>query len=200
MNSPIPDHDGKNSLQKKMEQQIAEVRVVEHHFPGAIIIHDLRTSAVVYMSQWAMDTLQVTLEELQEMGPEYHTRFFNPEDSKDYAPKILGMLHRNQVGEFIYYFQQVRASPKHDWTWYLSASRVFFRDDAGTPILTLTIALPVDDQHHIAVKVQRLLEENNFLRKNYHVFDQLTRREKEILRMMALDMSSEEIAAKLFIF
>ena len=199
MNLPVPIPDPEEMLRKKMDAQIAEIRAVEHHFPGAVIIHDLRTSSVVYMSQWALNTLGVTIEELWQMGADYHMRFFNPEDSRDYAPKILGMLERNIIDEFICHFQQVRASPEHDWAWYLSGSRVFFRDDLGNPVLTLTIALPVDAQHHIAAKAQRLLEENNFLRNNLNLFNQLTRREKEILGMMAMDMSSEEMAAKLYI-
>jgi len=59
--------------------------------------------------------------------------------------------------------------------------------------------LPTDAKHSITVKAQRLLEENNFLRNNYHVFDQLTKREKEILKMMALGDSSAEMAEKLYI-
>ncbi|MDQ3551921.1 MAG: helix-turn-helix transcriptional regulator, partial [Bacteroidota bacterium] len=94
---------------------------------------------------------------------------------------------------------QVRRSPKEDWEWYLSATKIFVRDDDGKPVLTITTAAPVDAQHHIAAKAQRLLEENNFLRSNHKIFDQLTKREKEILRLIALGLSSVEIADKLFI-
>ena len=49
------------------------------------------------------------------------------------------------------------------------------------------------------VKVNRLLEENNFLRRNQKIFVSLTKREKEILKLMALGDSSVEIAGKLHI-
>jgi DNA-binding CsgD family transcriptional regulator len=59
------------------------------------------------------------------------------------------------------------------------------------------MALPVDAQHHMVAKAERLLEENNFLRANYHVFDSLTAREKEILKLMAMGFSSTQMAKKL---
>jgi DNA-binding CsgD family transcriptional regulator len=185
-----------SALQEEIIAKIEEIRTVESKFPGAIIIHDLE-GKVVYMSQWGMDYLGTTLKELQQMGLDYYTHFFNAEDAKENVPKILGLLERNNDQEFVSHFQQVRRSPHHDWAWYLSAVKIFFRDETGKPLLTLTHALPVDAQHHIAAKARRLLEENNFLRNNYHVFDKLTKREKEILRLLALGNSSSDIAGEL---
>lgn len=186
-------------LERNMAEKIAAIKDVEKEFPGAIIIHNLQDSTVVYMSKWGRDYLGVTNEELQQMGIDYHNRFFNPEDVKDYGPKIFDLLARNNDDEFVAYFQEVRRSPQHEWRWYLSATRIFFRNEMGNPLLTLTTALPVDAQHLIAAKAQRLLEENNFLRQNHHAFDQLTKREKEILRLMAMGVSSEEMAQQLHI-
>lgn len=192
-----PGHIDK--LQREIDDKIAQIRAIENYFPGVVIIHDIKKYTVVYMSRWGRDYLNVTNEELQQMGAEYHSRFFNAEEAKVYVPKILGLLERNNDNEFITNFQQVRRSQQHDWEWYLTATRIFFRDENGSPLLTLTTSLPVDAQHHMAVKAQRLLEENNFLRKNYHVFDALTKREREVLRLMAIGMSSVEMAEKLYI-
>src|SRR5690349_434483 len=168
------------SLKENIALKIEEIRVIENKFPGAIIIHDLE-GKVVYMSKWGRDYLGTTNEQLRDLGMEYYARFFNGEDANDYVPNILGLLERNNDDEFIYICQPVRKSPSHDRSWYIRAVKIFIRDESGKPLLTLTQALPVDAQHHIAVKAQRLLEENEFLRKNYQVFDQLTKREKEIL-------------------
>jgi DNA-binding CsgD family transcriptional regulator len=198
MNHPLSTRTA-DALSPLIQDKIEQVRSIENYFPGAVIIHDLKESTVIYMSQWGRNYLGVTNEELHEMGMDYYNRFFNAEEANDYVPKILGLLERNNDDELITHFQQVRRSPQHDWAWFLTATRIFVRDGNNTPIMTLTTALPVDAQHHIAAKAQRLLEENNFLRNNYHVFDQLTKREKEILRMMAMGLSSGEMAGKLHI-
>lgn len=195
--APVPKEYGR--LQKKIAEKIEQIREIENYFPGVVIIHDIKKSTVVYMSQWGRDVLGVTNKELHQMGTEYYARFFNVEEAKDYVPKILGLLERNNDAEFITHFQQVRRQQDHDWAWHFTATRIFFRDENGMPLLTLTTSLPIDAQHHIAAKAQRLLEENHFLRKNYHFFDQLTKREKEILRLMAIGQSSEEMAKKLHI-
>lgn len=199
MKNAVPIVNGHSPLQKKIDEKVNEIRSSEKNFPGAIIIHDLKTSCVVYMSEWGRSHLKVTMEELRQMGPEYHARFFNPEDAKDYVPKIMGLLERNNDDEFISCFQQVRPSPQHDWAWFLTSTKILFRDESDKPLLLLSMALPVDAQHHMVAKAERLLEENNFLRKHQHVFVELTRREKEILAMMAKGLSSNEIAKKLHI-
>jgi DNA-binding CsgD family transcriptional regulator len=61
------------------------------------------------------------------------------------------------------------------------------------------MAVPMATDHPFAGKVDRLLEENNFLRRNQKIFSSLTQREKEILKLMALGINSNVIAEKLHI-
>lgn len=186
-------------LQRKIELRIADIERVADMVPGVIIIHDLETSSVIYMSPKGEKLLGVTLPEIINMGAQYHTHFFNPEDSNDYVPKIIGLLTRNNNDESVTYFQQVRVMASKDWVWYMSNTKIFMRDDEGKPISTITLSFPVDPLHHITSKVSRLLEENIFLRKNYHQFSQLGKRECEVLKHMALGKTSAEIGDILFI-
>jgi DNA-binding CsgD family transcriptional regulator len=81
----------------------------------------------------------------------------------------------------------------------MAGVRILTRDNEGMPLLVVTIVLPIDSMHHMTAKADRLLEENNFLRKNFHQFSKLSKREREILGLMALDKSTAEIAQSLFI-
>ncbi|MEI6949598.1 LuxR C-terminal-related transcriptional regulator [Paraflavisolibacter sp. H34] len=125
--------------------------------------------------------------------------YFNPEDAEFYVPRILGLVQRNNSEELISYFQQVRPSPDHEWTWYHSSTKIFVRDGAGQPLLLLTLAVPIDAKSHITAKVERLMQEKEFLRRNQQVFTSLTKREKEVLRLMALGHNYTEIAGQLFL-
>ena len=68
------------------------------------------------------------------------------------------------------------------------------QDDQGNPYLTITIALPIDSKHYFNNKIERLLEENELLRKNQSIFTSLTKREREIVKHMAKERTSTEIA------
>ena len=73
------------------------------------------------------------------------------------------------------------------------------RDDEGKVLLTIALAFPIDPLHHVTSKVARLLEENNFLRKNYNRYSRLSEREREILKHISLGKSASESADELFI-
>lgn len=186
-------------MEKTIEKKISALTTVENDIPGVIIIHDIRDASVVYMSKRGLEQLNVTLDDLKKLGPDYNEQFFNPEDARDYVPKIMGLIERNNNDESISYFQQVRLSAQADWVWHASSTRIFFRNDNGQPLLTITISIPIDASHHLSNKVERLLQENTFLKKYKDVFSGLTNREKEVLKLMAMGCNSSEIADRLFI-
>jgi DNA-binding CsgD family transcriptional regulator len=186
-------------IQQRTKEKIRTVQTFEEEFPSVFIIHDLVTNKVVYMSKRGRDVLGVTLDEIRLSTPEYTSKYFNEEDATYYVPKIFGLIERNEQDEAVSFFQQVRPSPQHNWDWYLSSTKVFLRDENEKPRLVITLAVKVDVEHPISIKVSRLLEENNFFRNNRQLFSTLTNREKEILKLMALGQSSMEISARLHI-
>lgn len=188
-----------NNLDTRIAIKIATAEPTFDLLPGVVIIHNLHKQTVVYMSKRGKDILGVTMEELEEMGTDYFSRFFNLEEAKEYVPKILGLLDRNNNDEMISYYQQIRKCGSSEWNWYLSSTTIFMRDDNGKPYLTITLAIPADNRHTFTVKVDRLLKENNFLRQNKHLFALLTPREIEILKRIAKGKNSQEIAEELFV-
>jgi DNA-binding CsgD family transcriptional regulator len=189
-----------NSLQKKIDDAIAEIAAIADKLPGVVIIHDLRDGAVVWMSDRGLCLLDASLDQITALtAEEYYAKYFNKEDTDDFVPKILNLLELNNDNEICTFFQQVRFRPHGDWNWHMSSTKILARDDEGRPLLTITLALPIDAMHHMTAKASRLLEENNFLRKNYHRFATLSGRECEVLKLLALGKSSPETADALFI-
>lgn len=186
-------------MNDQIAQKILEIQKYEDDIPGVIIVHEAMNGSVVYMSKRGRENLGITLEELKAMGPEYLTRFFNPEESREYSPKILDFLQRQDENEIISLFQQVRPSPEHQYSWHISGIKIIMKDSSGNPILLMTVAIPVDTMHELAQKAQRVLDENNFLKRNQHLFQTLTKREVELLRLFAKGMTNETIAREMFI-
>ena len=191
---------GELNLHETINNAITRISEIADKFPGVVIIHDLRDWSVRWMSKRGLDRLGISLEEVTALtASEYYSRFFNEEDSKDYVPKILKLLESNNDEEVCTNFQQVRLKQQEDWTWHMSSTKILERDEARKPVLTITMAFPIDAMHHMVSKAERLLQENNFLRKHYHQFDKLSKREKQILTGLAIGKSSSEIADELFI-
>lgn len=189
----------KISLEDSIAKKIQDIAAFAEEIPGVIIIHNIQDLSVVYMSPRGQRILGVDNDELVRMGPEYYTRFFNPDEAKEHVPTMISLLQRNNNDEIIALFQQVKSEHSVEWTWYSTSVKIFMWDDNGKPLLTIAVAIPIDPKHHITNKVARLLDENNFLRKNYEKFSQLTKREKQILKLMAYGKKSNEIAKELHI-
>jgi DNA-binding CsgD family transcriptional regulator len=185
---------------ESLKEHISLVAAGSESLPAVIIIHNISDWTVTWMSERGLKALQISLEELSQMtAQEYYSRFFNEEDSKDYVPKILALLESRDINETVTYFQQVRIADKADWAWHMSSSRVFMRDSHGKPLYTITISFPMDAMHHMTTKAARVLEENNFLRRNFQKFSRLSERERQVLKELALGKTSAETAESLFI-
>ncbi|MCZ4225043.1 response regulator transcription factor [Pedobacter rhodius] len=171
-----------------------------NQIPGVVIIHETENWTVVYMNERGLNQLRLSLQEVCSLtNAEYYGKFFNEDDARDYIPKIAAFMYANNREDTLSYYQQLKFPDTDNWIWHLSSTKIFMRDGADKPVLSLTISIPIDAMHHMASKADRLLEENNFLRNNYESFSKLSKREKTILREMALGKSSMEIAAKLYI-
>ena len=181
----------------KITQLLAEVAGSAHLYPGVVIVLNGQANQVEYMSERGLHLLATTMPELRDLGTRYHEQFFNPDEANEYVPQIVGMLERNDPGYVVSFFQQVRTGPKRVFEWYLSSVRVLAQSAAGQPLLVICLACAINPASHITTKVQRLLDENNFLRRHAGTFASLTAREREVLRYLALGHSSGEIAASL---
>ncbi len=180
------------------ETAIAEIHKISALIPGVIIIHDIATLKVLYMSQPGLDILGVTLEELGTIGMDYFYKYFNEEDVNTYLPKFVELLEKNDKNEVLTYFQQVRSNEEEPWIWYLSVSKILLQEN-NLPSLSITIAQPVTELKNITNKLDRLMEEHLFLKQNLNTFSLLTEREKQVLKLLATGKTNEEIANDLYI-
>ncbi|WP_244228126.1 response regulator transcription factor [Mucilaginibacter kameinonensis] len=186
-------------MDQTFTQKLSNIQSIADELPSALIIHEVETLQIVYMNSVGLNILGTTLDELKAMGPDtYHIKYFNTEDSDEYVPKILHLI-KSRTQEHISYFQQARASQHAEWQLFVSTTNVFARNETGDATHILTLASMLDPVHHITTKVNRLMDDISFLRRNNLLFLTLTRREKEVLKYIAMGMSSAEIGTTLFI-
>ena len=188
-------------IETRIAEKIATISAVADELPSMIIIHRFfgNSSSVEYMSKRGLELLHISLDELKALGENYFLHFLNQEDAADYIPKMFELLERNDENEVFTFFQQARWSISADWEWHLSSIKILMRDDDGKPLLLIVSAVPVNPLLHVTNKISRLLEENNFIRKQSRNYATLTRREKEIMCLVALGKSNKEISNEMFI-
>ncbi len=188
-----------SSLEQRIAFKIREIEAFAEEVPGVIIIHHIKDLTVAYMSPRGQRILGVDLDELIRMGPQYYERFFDPIEAEQHVPIMISLLQKNNDDEIVALFQRVKSELTHEWAWYSTSVKIFMRDDFGQPLLTIAVAIPIDPKNHITTKVARVLDENNFLRKNLEKFERLTKREKQVLRYMGLGKKAAEISRDLHI-
>ncbi|WP_461790220.1 response regulator transcription factor [Pedobacter sp.] len=181
-----------------IENKIDALKAVADDLPVPIIVQSADNYGVVYMNKIGLEILGVDLNELQSIDPRtYVARYFNADDDKEYSEKIKQRV--NDFSEdYTSYFQQVK-SKDGVWSLYASNTKVFFKNKEGNVTHLITTASPLEPIHHITIKINRLMDDVRFLRENASVFAKLSAREREVLKLMALGLSSTEIANQLFI-
>lgn len=167
--------------------------------PSVVIVQQLEPFTTIYMSQRGLRELGITLEELKQIGPDYLSQFFNLEDSEDYLEKLKNLLIQNNNEDTFTFFQQVRFKGQKEWVWHIGSTKIFFRDEKGLPSHIVTIAIPINELKHIPNKAERILAEKDYFNDNINKFLTLGKREKEVLKLVAMGKSSPDIAEELFI-
>ncbi len=180
-------------------QKIVEIAATADQYPCVVIIHHVPTQTVRYLSEWGLRLLGATLEELQSLGPRFSPTYFNAVESDEYMARVFQLMYESDKPEVHTFYQQVRTTEREGWSWYLTSMRRLLSNPQGEPLLIMGMAVPLHPDNHFAAKVQRLIDENGFLRANSARFATLTARERDVLRLLALGHSASEIAAQLFI-
>ncbi|OWP61676.1 helix-turn-helix transcriptional regulator [Hymenobacter amundsenii] len=185
--------------EQQIQAKIAELATVADILPGVVIVlnHDCRR--VLYMSAQGLGLLGATLPEITALGEEYYARYFDPDEAHDYVPKVVELLERNDLSYAVSFFQQVRTGLNSSFELHLSTARILLQGEQGQPLLTICLSYPIEPTSHISTKVQRLLDENAFLRANAARFASLTKRERQVLAGICRGLSSDELAVALFL-
>ncbi len=188
-----------DKIDKQLAEAIKDLEKVSHMLPGVIILLDLRTMSVAYMSDRGLKILGTTLQELKQMGDRYLTYYFHPDDTA--GKKALNMIAGNNTADIYTMFQQVREKRRQgtEWCLYLTALKIVIKDDNDKPVITIASAHPIQESTSFSDKVKGMIHEKKFQDTRKHHFDALSIREKQLLKQIGKGLSNELIAHKLFL-
>lgn len=186
-------------LVERKKEIIDQISAIVNELPAVFVIHEMPSMNLVYVSPVGLNEIGVRLDQLVDLSLNHNYECFDVEDGLNYVPKVFAMLGRRDPNERVSYFQQVCLIDNQLYSWNLCTTKILLQEDDGTPALTITILQSIDPLHNITHKLDRLLKESNFFKTNYAKYNTLTKRELEVLKLMANSKSVPEIAEILFV-
>lgn len=187
--------------EKEIKKHIDYVRSFANMLPGMVLIHNAQNNfqRLEYISDRGLKFLEATQEYLTGLGHEYYTKYFNQDDIWKIMEDMQAMLSRKDANEIYNFYHQARPNENVNWTWFLISMKILAFDNEGNPLLTISIAQELDSNYSVTYKVDKVLEEKFFTIKNKEIFENLSKRELEILKLVAQGFTSEVVAEKCFI-
>ena len=162
--------------------------------PGYIHLNDKYTFGIKYYSNNALEIFNKSMSEIQSLGRK-HIDMISDEKSKQIFNTTLidYSLNGNPLKTFSF-IQRLRENPKAKFNLYYTTSR-HYKD--GDNLLSYTQPLgELNGQSYL----NNIIEQSyTFFNKNFRLFDLLTLREREILRLVANGDSNKTISDKLYI-
>ena len=187
------------SLNNKIDTKELDIEDVGNLIPGSVMVQDLVELTNLYMNDNGCRILKRCKEELNSLGPAYFDMFFPPEEIEILKIEVRKFLQLGDPSLIYSFFQRVRPDKNSDYKWYLSNVRLFLPFAPGENLKLINVAIEVDNISYASKKINSICEQNEFAQKNYFKYLLLTKREKEIIKLIASGYNSRYISDTLFI-
>jgi len=156
----------------------------------AIFIHDLDKQRHIWTNDNYYNIIGYTDEEIKVFGPEWMKKNYHPDDI--HLIKERYDFINQKKGDTYSGVYRVKHKKGH-WVWVYQNVTVYKSDDNGNVKQVLGISIDFSDNFKTSKQFKTLYQENQQL-KNELKISKLTKREKEIIKLIAGGNTSQEIA------
>lgn len=162
--------------------------------PGIVHVDNISEPEIDYLNHFGEGEFTNSFVEIRSEGSEFLKKFFEPEDMEIFSEPLIQMVEENDNSTVISFFQKVRLNNHADFSWLLTTTKIL---KARKEFISISQVLSGADSSTKAMT--RLLDDNLYLRKNMNKFSQLTKREKQIVKLVAQGKSTKQIAEELYL-
>lgn len=171
--------------------------------PASLMLQNLvdnQPAGCCYMNNWGCEHLGSSMEEVNALGLAYYDRYFVKEE---HALVFQGVAHYLLQGDFdkqYNFFQRVKLYGNAGYTWFYTVCKsVQLKTTSGPAQKLVLLSSPVSGMDALVGRVRKALDEDSYIRRNYRRFSTLTKREKQIITLLANGKSTNEISEQCFI-
>ncbi len=192
-----------HNIQKDIKESNYSIADLGSIIPAAVMLHELEEMqplGISYMNNWGCERLGTSVDEVNTLGQDYYEKYFVKEESLAIFNGIQNYLGEADFSRQYNFFQRVKLHEKDEYTWFYSICKLLQKPtNSGTINQMIILASPVEGINHVIGRVNKVLDEDQFIKNNYKQFALLTKQEKIIISKIAQGKPSKEIADELFI-
>ncbi len=171
---------------------------IADHLPVGILINS-REGGNIYQNKISEKVLNLTLAESRELGPEYSKKIIHSmEEYNEITAKVDDFYRQNDPTAILSFFQRLKPIGANHFEWTYITSKLYRHEDEQD-YCRLLVACPVKLMGDMAGKIDRMLDENTYMKKYFKQYAMLTKREKEVIRGITTGNTNIQIADQLFI-
>ncbi|WP_224994429.1 helix-turn-helix transcriptional regulator [Cesiribacter sp. SM1] len=167
--------------------------------PGSCSLNRINSIEMVYLDKNSREILEIEKEKVEKDGLRVIKKILDP-SCLQYVKQINKTADFSEPSFILSTFQHLSHDPiavieqnRHTYKWCFSSKKKF------TDNLTISITQPLDELGKLYHQLEKVLEENIFLKQNFKKLDTLTRREREIMQQISRGKTSDQIAEHLCI-
>ncbi|MEO1054434.1 MAG: LuxR C-terminal-related transcriptional regulator [Bacteroidota bacterium] len=179
-----------DQLIAKKEKTVSEVGEQLHTF-FYVVNQDLTIS---YVNPAGSELVGMGNEDIEEIGSSFLEKYIHPESQRTLYPCLMELFKKRDENYVYCDFQRIWSDREGQYITCFTLAKI-----EGSFRGVLALAQPIQQMSYLGHKLQRIFDEQDFMRKHRHIFAKLTSREKQVMRYVAMGLTNPQIADKLFI-
>ncbi|SHG51063.1 regulatory protein, luxR family [Flavobacterium fluvii] len=187
------------TLENKIHKGDFSLETIGDYLPGNILVIDLTKVATIYMNNCGCNILKHNVEELAELGPGYFNHFFVPDEINKIVASYYVMQKNQEKERILNFVHRVKALDETSYKWYFASAKLLYTPGQLVSDKIILSVNEVNSLGTVAKKINSVLEESDWMKKNFAKYCRLTPKEKEIISLLVLGNNNAAISDTLFI-
>lgn len=183
------------TLDYQISKRELSIEDLDELLPGYIHINRVSDMNMVYVSSSGCDKFERTNNELVENFKDLSDLYSDIEFMfKNSFQSLIKYCQLNDYNSTFSFLEKLRFNPKNDFELYLTDIKLIKETQN-----LICVTNPVSKLSYTTERLNSISETNKFFNDNFEKFISLTKREKEILTLLATGYQNKEIGERLFI-
>ncbi|PKV50853.1 LuxR family two component transcriptional regulator [Aquimarina sp. MAR_2010_214] len=161
--------------------------------PGIMHVNSKKDLSIQYVSQIGCDMLGYSLEEIKTLGSKLFEKHVSEYTRKNLFSKVLRELGKDDPNYVIPFFQDWQYKKDENPLYHFTSTKILNANQ------TISISLFPQTIELLSNTMNSLFGINKIMDKYFQPYNSLTKREKEILKHLGLELTRKEIGNLLFI-